>query len=167
LVDSPLATIANKVLLTDAGPERSVPANKTLLTQLIAIASICAALGDTEGIWGAIEQLPQIAADSLSYHSACSQIGFELAKFPSFIVTSRGFAATVALEIALRLQEAALLPAFGLSLADLVHGTAVVPGTNCPALIFAVPTDPSTSQGLEGLGQRCSTQEAQVFNVGG
>lgn len=167
LDNSPLATIADEVLVTDAGLEKAVPATKTFLTQLLAIASICAALSDTEGIWNALERLPQITADSLSYHSTCSQMGHELAKFPSCIVTSRGFATTVALEIALKLQEAALLPALGLSRADLVHGPAALLGPSCPALIFAAPTDPGTSQELEGIGRRCSTQGAQVFTVGG
>jgi glucosamine--fructose-6-phosphate aminotransferase (isomerizing) len=165
--DSPLATVADEVLVTDAGPERAVPATKTFITQLLAVVSICAAMGDTEGIWAAIEQLPQITADSLTYHSACSQIGSELAKFSSCIVTSRGFATTVALEIALKLQEAALLPALGLSRADLVHGPAALLGPNCPALIFAAPTDLSTSQELEKIAERCRAQEAQVFTVGG
>ena len=165
--DSPLSTIADEVLVTDAGPERAVPATKTFLTQLLAIASICAALGDTEGIWKVIERLPQITADSLGYHSACSQIGSKLAEFPSCIVTSRGFATTVALEIALKLQEAALLPALGLSRADLVHGPAALLGPNCPALIFAAPTDSSTAPELEKIAERCRVQEAQVFTVGG
>ncbi len=165
--DSPLASIAHEVLVTDAGPEHAVPATKTFLTQLLAIASICAALGSGEEIWDSLEQLPEIAMDALSYHPVCQKIGQDLAAFQSCIVTSRGYATTAALEISLKLQEAALLPALGMSRADLVHGPAALLGPNCPALIFAAPTDPDTSLEMAELEKRCNKQGARVFVVGG
>ena len=116
---SPLADAADVALVTRAGPELAVPATKSYLTQLVALAVLADALGEAplgdalDGVPGAVEQL---------LHTDVDAAAEALATTERVVVSGRGLLLGTALETALKMEETCLRPVRGYSYADLRHG---------------------------------------------
>jgi glucosamine--fructose-6-phosphate aminotransferase (isomerizing) len=80
--------------------------------------------------------------------------------------SGRGYTYTTALELALKLQEACLLPAHGFSQADLLHGPIAAIGMTSPVIICAPSDGPVTGQMLTLAGQ-VRERGGRVYCIGG
>ncbi|MBI5242813.1 MAG: SIS domain-containing protein [Elusimicrobia bacterium] len=122
---SPLARAARHCLLLHAGPEISVAATKTFTAELACLYLLAAGwLGGERGadLLRDIGRVPAMLRDAFGLEE---RIAAEAAKgrcVERCVVVSRGFAYPVALEIALKLKEAAGVFAEGASAADFLHG---------------------------------------------
>ena len=164
---SPLAAAADLSLLTQAGPERAVPATKTYTTQLAAVAVLAAALGRGEPAEvEALGRVPEAVAGMLELAPAVEELAERLVGTETLVVSGRGFAYSTALEVALKLKETCYLTAVGLSYADLVHGPIAIVDAGTPALLVAAADGPMLPD-MTALAQRIAETGADVYGIGG
>jgi len=163
---SRLATAADLALTTAAGVERAVPATKSYLTQLAAVAVLVSALCDDPGhlaeqLAGVPEQIEHLLRTvEVSAVVEC------LAAADDVLVTGRGLVLGTALEAALKLEETCLQPVRALSYADLRHGPMAVVDASLVAVVFAAQDGPL----LGAMGDLCGElrrRGAQVVGIGG
>ncbi|HEY3110319.1 MAG TPA: SIS domain-containing protein [Chloroflexota bacterium] len=133
---SPVAAAADAVLDCLAGPELSVPATKSVTTQMTVLAMLSAALAG-EGA-SSLAALPAAVERALAAAPRVGRLADALAPFDALAVVGRGFAYPAALEIALKLKEAARVRAEPFSAADFQHGPVTLADRSHPALVCDV-----------------------------
>jgi fructoselysine-6-P-deglycase FrlB-like protein len=164
---SPLAAAADLSLLTQAGPERAVPATKTYTTQLAAVAVLATALGRGEPAEAeALGRVPEAVAGMLELAPAVEELAERLVGTETLVVSGRGFAYSTALEVALKLKETCYLTAVGLSYADLVHGPIAIVDAGTPALLVAAADGPMLPD-MTALARQIAGTGADVYGIGG
>ena len=136
---SPLAAVADAVVDVRCGRERAVPATKTFVASLAALALIAEELGAApwapEG-WGwAIGAVEDVLADTEPLSRAAPRIGPD----DAVACVGRGLLEPIAREAALKLQEAALIQADGHSSISFHHGPIATAGPGRPLVGFAAP----------------------------
>lgn len=135
--DSPLGAAAEVVVDLCTGRERAVPATKTFVAALGALALVADVFGKVSWArdgWGwAIGAVEDVLADPDSPRSAVVRIG------PNDAVAcvGRSLLKPIAREAALKLQEAALLQADGHSSISFHHGPIATAGPDRPVVGFA------------------------------
>jgi glucosamine--fructose-6-phosphate aminotransferase (isomerizing) len=164
---SALAQVADLALVTQAGPELAVPATKTYTAQLAALTELVAALGpDDPAFDAAQDRVPAAIESMLSSAPAAEALAGELAGIASLVVSSRGFTYSTAQELALKVKETCLLPAIGLSHADLEHGPIAVLRGDTPALLVAPPGGP-VLPGITALAGLVAERGSRAYGIGG
>jgi glucosamine--fructose-6-phosphate aminotransferase (isomerizing) len=165
--DSPLASAADLALITQAGVEEAVPATKTYTTQLAAIAVLGLALGpEPERTLAELSLVPPAIEAALATSTAAEAMAQQLTYVSGMVVSGRGYAASTALELSLKLKEACYVTAIGLSYADLLHGPIAVVDADTPALLVAAGEGPVLA-GMTALARRCTEVGAHVYGIGG
>lgn len=151
--DSPLAATAELAPVTQAGPEYAVPATKSYTTQLAALVVLALGLGADPSLRTTVHSVPDavqamLAADADALVAALSDVD-------GLMVSGRGFAASTAWELSLKVRETCSIDASGLSYADLLHGPIAVAGPRIPALLVAADEAVTGSTRLKaGTAQR-------------
>jgi glucosamine--fructose-6-phosphate aminotransferase (isomerizing) len=164
---SPLADQADLALVTQAGPELAVPATKTYLTQLVAMAVLGTALApspqelddDLSRVADEVERLidrPVGVGDAVR---ALRDASYS-------VVSGRGLMMGTALETALKLEETCLRPVRGYSYADLRHGPISVVTSGVTAVLVAAPDGPLLAP-LVNLADDLAGRGATVVGIGG
>ncbi|MGB9376542.1 MAG: SIS domain-containing protein [Mycobacteriales bacterium] len=165
--DSPLTTIAEVSLVTEAGVERAVPATKTYTSQLAALAVFGLAMGeDTDGFGAQLQAMPDVVAAVLGSPDGVEDMAAALSTAHAVVVSGRGYAYSTALELALKLKETCYVNAAGLSYADLVHGPIAVFDSRTPAVLVSADHGPMVEQ-LAHLAGRVRSAGAPVYGIGG
>ena len=164
---SPLAEQADAALVTQAGPELAVPATKTYLTQLAALAVLGTALApDPTTLDADLERLPgevsRLLADAPQEDEAVEL----LATAGTVVVSGRGLMLGTALEVALKLEETTLRAARGYSYADLRHGPISVVTEDVVAVLVAAPDGPLLGP-MTGLAGELAERGARTVGIGG
>ena len=158
-------TAADLALVTEAGAERAVPATKTFIAQLAALAVLGIGLGT--GLDPAeLRQVPGEIERMLGEPGDIEGAAAALAGAAGMVVSGRGLAYAAALELALKLKEACYLHAMGLSYADLLHGPIAVVDAGTPAIIVAADSGPALD-GAVRLARRVTGAGATALAVGG
>jgi glucosamine--fructose-6-phosphate aminotransferase (isomerizing) len=167
VADSPLAATADLALVTAAGEELAVPATKTYLTQLVAMAVLGTALApeptalDT-GLARVADEVEELIARRAGVTAAVEALGAA----SSTVVTGRGLVLGTALETALKLEETCGRPVRGYSYADLRHGPISVVDTGVVAVLVAAQDGPLTAP-LTSLAGDLADRGARVVGIGG
>ena len=120
--DSPLGHAAEMTIDLRAGPESAVPATKTFTAQLAAMALLAEGLGPAganDADWAA---LPGAVTAVLEDPEPAARAADRLGDAGDVVCIGRGLTMAVALEVALKLREAAGIRAEGWSAADFRHG---------------------------------------------
>ena len=136
--NSPLANAAEFVLVTPAGPEKSVAATKTYTADLAMIALLSTALAHDHP-----ERLEHLrrAADTmertLELEDAIHSLVARYKDMTNCVVIGRGFNRCTAAEIAMKLTETCYIAAKGFSSADFQHGPIAVVESGYPVLLIA------------------------------
>jgi glucosamine--fructose-6-phosphate aminotransferase (isomerizing) len=131
---SRLAHAARETLCLDAGPERAVPATKTVTATMLAFAIVAAALGPPPFTREQTAGLPGWVTAVLDDPAPAEALAARLADATRLIVVGRGLMFSAALETALKLKETTRIPAEGFSAADLRHGPIAVIEPGFPVL---------------------------------
>jgi glutamine---fructose-6-phosphate transaminase (isomerizing) len=164
---SPLATGADLALVTRAGEELAVPATKTYVGQLVAMATLASALAPRPGV---LEEHLERAADEierlLDGRAGVAELADRLAREETVLVTGRGLLLGTALEVALKIEETCLRPVRGYSYADLRHGPISVVGEGVTALLVAAQDGPLV-QGMTELARDLRGRGATTIGIGG
>jgi glucosamine--fructose-6-phosphate aminotransferase (isomerizing) len=161
---SPLADAADVALVTQAGPEVAVPATKTYLTQLVALAVLADALGDGSSLASDLGRVPDVVAGLLD--ADVSVAAEALAGADRVVVSGRGLLLGTALETALKMEETCLRPVRGYSYADLRHGPISVVSEGLLAVLVASATGP-LAEPMADLVRDLQDRGARVLGIGG
>jgi glucosamine--fructose-6-phosphate aminotransferase (isomerizing) len=162
---APIARLAEHLLLTPAGPERSVPATKTYTAALAAVALVARALADrTRGVstgMDGFERLPGAVAAVLEREDELAEVGRRLRDAERCVVLGRGYNRATAAEVALKIQETSYLSAQDYGAPEFLHGPLAVvePGFEVVAIVAAGPTAGAVidvARRVRGLGARVS-----------
>jgi glucosamine--fructose-6-phosphate aminotransferase (isomerizing) len=132
---SPLAGVTDLVLTTDAGPERAVPATKTVTAQLAVLVSVAAALGPGAAAEEVLPRLPDAVRAVLADPGPVTSLAAGWAALDRLVVTGRGLGYAAALETALKVKETSGILAEGISAADLRHGPIAAVYAGAPVLL--------------------------------
>lgn len=161
---SPLAEAADVALATQAGPEVAVPATKTYLTQLVALAVLADALGAQPSLVADLERVPDVVAGLLG--ADVSAAAEALATADRVVVSGRGLLLGTALETALKMEETCLRPVRGYSYADLRHGPISVVSDGLLAVLVASAHGP-LAEPMADLVRDLQERGARVLGIGG
>jgi len=167
VADSPLVTAADLALVTQAGPEFAVPATKTYLTQLVAMAVLGTALAADPGALDA--DLDRVAGEveRLLDSRAGVDVAVAMLRDAEYaMVSGRGLMMGTALETALKLEETCLRPVRGYSYADLRHGPISVVTSGVTAVLVAAPEGPLLEPMTE-LAADLAARGATTVGIGG
>ncbi|WP_134740376.1 SIS domain-containing protein [Nocardioides sp. 503] len=165
VADSPLVDAADLALVTQAGPEVAVPATKTYLTQMVAMAVLAGALlDDPEELDAELDRVPGEIERLLEVDVAAAVEVLQGADYA--VVSGRGLMMGTALETALKLEETCLRPVRGYSYADLRHGPISVVTEGMAALLVAAPDGPLLEP-LTDLATDLAGRGARVVGLGG
>ena len=132
---SPLADAVDLLLTTDAGPERAVPATKTVTAQLAVLATVTSALRAVPVPDGALDGLPSAVATVLGDPGPVRRLAGRWRDLDRLVVAGRGLAYAAALETALKVKETTGILAEGISTADLLHGPIAAVYAGAPVLL--------------------------------
>jgi glucosamine--fructose-6-phosphate aminotransferase (isomerizing) len=132
--DSPAARVAEAVLPTLAGEERSVPATKTTINAMVAGAMLVARLADDGPLREALQRLPARLTGALALDWSALTHAWHGAV--NACALGRGYSLAIAQEIALKLAETARLPTLAYSSAAFMHGPRAALTADMPTLIL-------------------------------
>ena len=158
--DSRLAQAAELLLPLGAGPERSVPASKTYVASLLAIALISHALDPDPSFEAALGQVPPALAAAIEQEGELDRL-VPVLLGPRAIVLGRGFNFSTAEEIALKLTETSYMLARAWSVADFEHGPIAVVEPGFPVVL--VDGRGEVSADMESIGRRLTEQSCRVI----
>jgi glutamine---fructose-6-phosphate transaminase (isomerizing) len=131
---SPLGAAADAVLALGVGPERAVPATKTVTGQMLAVAAVAAALGPIPFEGAELAAMPDAVQAVLDDPEPATALAGRWAGSARLFVAARGLLYAAALEAALKIKETTGILAEGISAADLRHGPIGVAGGDVPVL---------------------------------
>lgn len=153
---SDLAAASDVHVALEVGDETAVPATKTVTAQILATATVAAAMGDTRLDPAALQALPDQVRDVLDDETGLEQVIEAVTAGRGVCMTGRAFSAAAAFESALKLQETTGIMAHAFSTADFRHGPIRLAAAHLPVLAFAgsSPADRDTDELIIELRQR-------------
>jgi len=157
--NSPLAKAAQWVFALHAGPETSVAATKSFITQLVAGARLVAAWQDDLVLQAALSGLPGVL--SRAVYADWSPAVEALRDADRLFVIGRGTGLPVAMEAALKFKETCGIQAEAFSGAEVKHGPMALIDEGYPLLVFA-PRGPAQA-GLLSLAEEMRGRGAKVL----
>ncbi len=167
VADSPLVADADLALVTEAGPELAVPATKTYLAQLVAMAVLGTALAPRPAELDAeLDRVPAEVARLLAGREGVAGAVTALRGSEYTVVSGRGLMMGTALETALKLEETCLRPVRGYSYADLRHGPISVVREGMTAVLVAAQDGPLLAPMVELAGD-LAARGARTVGIGG
>ena len=119
---SPLAQAAQHVIDVHAGEEKAVAATKSYTAELLSIAMLSAALGQTESMLADLQQVPAYVSEVLEQDPVIRQAAERFYYARQCVVVGRGYNYATAFEWALKLKELTYITAEAYSSADFLHG---------------------------------------------
>jgi glucosamine--fructose-6-phosphate aminotransferase (isomerizing) len=141
LPGSPLGQAVDLELLAGAGPERAVPATKTVTAQLALLVTVASALAAANGGNGGSDPLASLTGLTESVSAVLDdpaparELAARWQGLDRLVVTGRGLAYAAALETALKIKETTGILAEGMSTADLLHGPIATVYAGAPVLL--------------------------------
>ncbi len=136
---SALAAAAETTIDLGAGPELAIAATKTYTTELLAIASLSAAMSGREVDAAALRAIPDALATALTLEPAAEEMARHQAGADRLLVIARGYEYPTAREWALKLKELARVFADPYSAADFEHGPVALLEDGVPVLSIVRP----------------------------
>lgn len=137
---SPLAAVSDAVLTLEAGPERAVPATKTVTSSMLLVLAVATAAargcGRTDAVTSReVGGLPAALAQVVPDTGPVARLADRWAGRHRFQVVGRGLSLGAVREIALKVKETTGVFADGLSAADLAHGPVAALDAEVPTLL--------------------------------
>ncbi len=161
---SPLAGTVDLLLLTEAGPERAIPATKTVTAQLAVLVTVATALrAEPAGpALTGLAGLPGAVAAVLADPGPARRLAGRWQGIDRLVVAGRGLAYAAALETALKVKETTGILAEGISTADLLHGPIAAVYAGAPVLLVdgGGPADTDLAELRDLLASRGAAAES-------
>lgn len=159
---SALARSAEYHLSMLAGDELAVAATKTYTAELLVLFLLTETLAGRDA--SATARLPERAEAALALEGVIQDLAPHYASVDLMLATSRGYNLPTALEISLKLVEAAGIASFAFSGADLIHGPLAMIERGTP-VILVVPDGPARVA-LRPVVEALEERRADVLLVG-
>lgn len=161
---SPLGQAADLVVSLDCGPERAIPATKTFLGSLAAVASLARAI--VPAAWGDDdeERVVEVIARLLEHEPPLEQVAASLVNAPVVTHLGRGFTFPVALEAALKQREMTRRTAEALAALDYLHGP-IAATSEASAVVAYLDAGP-TAVDVRAAASLARARGAEVVVVG-
>lgn len=163
---SPIYSVSDITIQTQAGNEIAVPATKTFTSALTALAVVAEAINKESFSADAIDALPDLIEKSLTQQNVIDEIASTLKPHKSAVVTGRGFSVAIANEIALKFQESCYLVSLGLSAADLQHGPKAIVDHQVPIIAFAAGKTSPVNSMMVDLVSKLQDRAASIVVIG-
>jgi glucosamine--fructose-6-phosphate aminotransferase (isomerizing) len=163
---SELAQVAETTLPLGAGPERSVAASKTYVSQLASIALLAAAAaGQMDAVARDIAAVAGLLRDALpALEDAAARTAAAFAYVGRMYVIGRGVELATAREIALKLTETCRVAAEPLTATDFVHGPIAAVDPLFP--VWTIATGDASLQAVKEAAARVSQAGATLVASG-
>lgn len=161
--DSDLAGEAKYIVDLHAGPERSIAATKTYTSELAAIALLSASLADDAEMMSALQQVPGVAATTLSMAAEIGQVAPRYRYMQHCVVVGRGYNYATAFELALKLKELTYTVVEPYSSADFLHGPLAMIDAGFPVIVIA-PSGVMLPQ-MQAFAQAVIERGAEVIAI--
>jgi glutamine---fructose-6-phosphate transaminase (isomerizing) len=160
--ESRLAQVADLAVALEAGPERSVPASKTYIASLLAMALISQAIDPDVDFAAALARVPRALGAALQLDEELDRLAPALLG-PRAVVLGRGFNLSTAEEVALKLTETSYVLARAWSVADFEHGPIAVVDAGFPVLL--VGSAGPVAGDLQGIAERLAGYSCRVVGL--
>ena len=160
--ESPLAKAAAVVFPLMADAELSVPASKTYVASLLALALISATIAPDKAFQSTLEMIPDALRQSIDMDAELGRLAHHLTG-PRAIVLGRGFNLSTAEEIALKLTETSYVLARAWSVADFVHGPIAVVEPGFPVLLVGAAG--SVAKDVDDIAARLVEYSCRVVGL--
>lgn len=161
--DSTLAGLADEVLATEAGTEKSVAATKTYTAQLAMLYWLARALG-AEISADNLKEIPGAVAAQLDGEQSVQRLAGSFRDMSHAVVIGRGFNQANGFEFALKLMETCYVVATGFSGAVFAHGPIAIVEERFPVFAFS-PAGPTFEQ-TQSLLSRLHASQAETVCFG-
>ncbi|WP_158665219.1 SIS domain-containing protein [Ensifer adhaerens] len=164
LVNSPhsrLGQNADIAVAIGAWPELALPATKSFVCSLVAIAAILSEWTGDRNLFDSLRALPELV--ERSYTADWGVAEDALARCDSALILGRGAGYPIACEAALKLKETSYVFAEAFSAAEVWHGPAALITPERPVIMF-VPSD-EASVGALAAADKARDLGARVFVV--
>lgn len=166
--DSALATTADVAMVTQAGPEKAVPATKSYTAQLAAMAVLAGALSrEPTALDADLDRVPAEVERLIGARAGVDEAVERIAASIETLVSGRGIVFGTALETALKIEETCLRPVRGLSYADLRHGPIAVVDAEHVAVLVCAADGPMVEGMTELAGDLRQRGAAATVGIGG
>lgn len=166
-VRSPLAEAAELVIDIRAGSEQAVPATKTYVAELAAIAMLVVHLAPRTLDPVSLDELPHALETAVAEGAREIEergLAEAIAAADRALVASRGYNYATALEMALKLKETAGVFAEGYSTADLEHGPVALAEPDLPVVV--IRPDGPIGHAIDGAIARVWAAGVQPWVIG-
>jgi glutamine---fructose-6-phosphate transaminase (isomerizing) len=161
---SPLAAAASHVVELGTGVERSVPATKTYTASLLSVALLSHALRPEPAFAAALRRVPEALRAGLAVEAELEAAAAALGGATRLAVLGRGYNLATALEVGLKLMEAAYLVAEARSVADFLHGPIAIVEPGFPVLLLEA-AGPTAGE-MAKLAGELRRRRARVITIG-
>lgn len=152
---------ADIALPAAAGPELALPATKSFVCSLVAIAAVVAEWSGDAELAASLHDLPALVAEALRTDWQIAEDAF--AHGESAFVLGRGIGLPIACEAALKLKETGYIFAQAFSAAEVWHGPAALIIPERPILLFAQADE--ALPGVLAAAAKARSLGARVFVV--
>ena len=164
VVGSSITREEDHVIYTRAGPEISVAATKTYISQLICIYLLVAYLGENEKLLDNLYKISRLSEKILSREEQIREIAKKYKFARDFFYIGRGFNYPTALEGALKLKEITYIHGEGYPAGELKHGPLALIEDNIP-VVGILPPGPSYRKTYNNL-QEIKARGADMIILG-
>lgn len=164
VVGSTITREADHVIYTRAGPEISVAATKTYLSQVVCIYLLVAYLGENEDLLNKLHKVARLSEKILSKEEQIHEIAKKYKFAHDFFYIGRGFNYPTALEGALKLKEITYIHGEGYPAGELKHGPLALIEDNIP-VVGILPPGPSYRKTYNNL-QEIKARGADMIILG-
>ncbi len=139
VVGSTITREADHVIYTRAGPEISVAATKTYISQLVCIYLLVAYLDENEELIEELYKISELSEELLRNEEYIQKIANKYKTSNDFFYIGRGFNYPTALEGALKLKEITYIHGEGYPAGELKHGPLALLDENIPVVGILPP----------------------------
>ncbi len=162
-VPGSLMTEAGKYKINNAcGPEKSITAAKSYMTQLVVNLGIAAYISESSELLSILDELPEILQKSLALETQVRDVVRWYRNTAKLMVFGRGYLGALAAETELKIQETSYLDARSYGGADYIHGPIATAERFVPGIYFMA--DKATNYSVQALLERLQ-KEYQVWST--
>lgn len=163
---SPLADIAEHVLLCSAGVEKAVAATKTYTTTLALFALLACHWSGHAALRENLDRIEAVAekALSLSIEDKVAALAMSLMHAERALTIARGIHLATAIEAALKIAETTYTATQSFSSADLLHGPIASVAVRTPCILF-VPRGKAEAM-MHEVAAKLAARGARVISIG-
>lgn len=172
VLDSSITRIASTALYTRCGPEISVAATKSFVSQLVLLALLSLKFGDARNaldketiktIVTSLKALPRDVQKTIDGKEKIEKIARKLSNAKHVFFIGRGINMPIALEGALKLKEISYIHAEGYAAGELKHGPFALLDSSTPVVAIAVK-DKTYDMMLNTIGE-IKARDAEVIAI--